>query len=319
MKSFTKTTVSVLLAAAVATSAAALSFGAHAAEDRIRLIVRNDTYSTAQGAGWDGVLLDESVPISETGDALSTVKQALAAADKNLVTVDSQWGSYISAVEGVAENDAATYSGWMGVQNDWVVNNNLAYIMLRDGDTFELCYSVTMGVDIGADWTNASTALKALSIEGVTFNESFAPSDTDYTVTLGSESKTVFVKPTADNKYYQVRSYLNDYKPAEYGFRSTDPIEVKAGDILYIGVGNENWPGSYPAETVYCVHFMSDDVQTGDVNLDGKLDIIDATLIQYASIDLVPFSTLQKKLADYNSDGRMSILDTTAIQHAVSN
>ena len=56
----------------------------------------------------------------------------------------------------------------------------------------------------------------------------------------------------------------------------------------------------------------------GDINFDGKLDIADATLIQFASIDLEPFSTLQKSLADYNADGRVSILDTTAIQHKIA-
>ena len=319
MNKLTKTTGSVLLAAVMAASACAVSFSAQAAETgSIRLVVKNETYTTAQGAKWDGVLLDETVAISEAGDALSTVKQALADAGKELVMVDSQWGSYVSAIEGVAENDAAMYSGWMGVQNDWAVNNNLAYISLRDGDTFEMTYSVTMGVDIGADWSNTSTALKSLSFDGVTPNETFAPADTDYTVTIGADQKTVFALPTADNKYYQVRTYKNDYTPAESGFRKTDAIEVQAGDTLYIGVGNENWPGSYPAETVYRVHFMKEAVQPGDVNFDGVLDIKDATLIQYASIDLENFSTLQKSLADYNADGRMSILDTTAIQQKLA-
>ena len=63
---------------------------------------------------------------------------------------------------------------------------------------------------------------------------------------------------------------------------------------------------------------MEKDAELGDVNFDGKLDIVDATLIQYASIDLVPFSSLQKSLADFNADGRISILDTTAIQHKLA-
>ena len=319
MNKLTKTAGTILLSAAMTASICAVSFNAQAAgSGNIRLIVKNETYSTAQGAKWDGVLLDKTVSISETGDALSTVKQALDEAGKELVMVDSQWGSYVSAIEGVAENDAAMYSGWMGVQNDWAVNNNLAYIDLRDGDTFEMTYSVTMGVDIGADWSNTSTALKSLSVDGLTLNESFDPSNTDYTVTIGSDSKTVFAQPTAANKYYQVRTYKNEYTPEEYGFRTTDAIDVKAGDTLYIGVGNAAWPGSYPAETVYRVHVMENDVQLGDVNFDGKLDIADATLIQFASIDLEPFSTLQKSLADYNADGRVSILDTTAIQHKIA-
>lgn len=319
MKLLAKAFVSTTLAAAMTVSACAVSFSAQAAETgKIRLIVKNETYSAAQGAKWDGVLLDKTVDISEAGDALSTVQNAMAETDYELTVASTQWGSYISAVNGVAENDAAAYSGWMGVQNDWVVNNNLAYIDLRDGDTFEVVYSVTMGVDIGADWTNTSTALKALSIDGMSLNEEFSPSNTDYTVTIGAEEKTVFALPTAENKYYQVRTYKNEYTPSEYGCRTTDAIEVKAGDTLSIGVGNENWPGSYPAETVYKVHFMEKPAELGDVNFDGVLNITDATMIQAASIDLIDFSPLQRALGDYNGDGRMSILDTTAIQYAIA-
>ena len=289
MKKITKNIIATALAAMTAVSAASVSFSASAATDKIRLIVKNETYSVSEGAAWEGVLYDKTVDISEGKDALSTVTAALNADNVQLTVNDTQWGSYIAAVNGIAENDAAQYSGWMGVQNDWVVNNNLAYIFLRDGDTFELTYSVKIGSDIGADWSNPTTALKALSIDA-----------------------------TAENKNYQVRTYINEYVPESVGYRKTDEIEVKAGDTLYIGVGNAAWPGSYPEETVYKVHVMAEDAQLGDVNFDGKVDITDATLIQKASIDLVSFSELQNKLAEYNGDGRVSVLDTTAIQRMIA-
>ncbi len=304
MKKITKNIIATALAAMTAVSAASVSFSASAATDKIRLIVKNETYSVSEGAAWEGILYDKTVDISEGKDALSTVTAALNADNVQLTVNDTQWGSYIAAVNGIAENDAAQYSGWMGVQNDWVVNNNLAYIFLRDGDTFELTYSVKIGSDIGADWNNPTTALKALSVDGPALNEEFTPSNTDYTVTIGNETKNVFVLPTAENKNYQVRTYINEYVPE--------------GDTLYIGVGNAAWPGSYPEETVYKVHVMAEDAQLGDVNFDGKVDITDATLIQKASIDLVSFSELQNKLAEYNGDGRVSVLDTTAIQRMIA-
>ena len=94
--------------------------------------------------------------------------------------------------------------------------------------------------------------------------------------------------------------------------------EIKAGDTLYIGVGNEAWPGSYPEETVYRIHVMAENAKTGDVNFDGKVDITDATLNQKACIDLEKFSQLQNKLGDYNGDGRVSVLDTTAVQRMIA-
>ena len=318
MKKTIRRIAATALATVMTVTAACVSLSVSAASGKIRLIVKNETYSVSDGAAWSGILYDKTVDISEGTDALSTVTAALSEDNIQLTVNDTQWGSYIASVGNIAENDAAQYSGWMGVQNDWVVNNNLAYIFLRDGDTFELTYSVKMGADIGADWNNPTTALKELSIDGLTLNEEFTPSNTDYTATVGDEVKNVFVLPTAENKNYQVRTYINEYSPVNYGYRKTDSIEVKAGDTLYIGVGNEAWPGSYPAETVYKVHVMAEDAKLGDVNFDGVIDITDATLIQKASIDLVEFSELQNKLADYNGDGRVSVLDTTAIQRMLA-
>ena len=52
----------------------------------------------------------------------------------------------------------------------------------------------------------------------------------------------------------------------------------------------------------------------GDVNLDGVIDINDATLAQEASVEFIQLSELQTELADVNGDGRISILDVTCIQ-----
>ena len=204
MKKITRRVIATSLAAITTISAASVSFGVSAATEKVRLIVKNETYSVSDGAAWEGVLYDKTVDISDGKDALSTVTNALHDDNVSLTVNDTQWGSYIAAVNGISENDAAQYSGWMGVQNDWVVNNNLAYIFLRDGDTFELTYSVNIGADIGADWSNPTTALKALSIDGATINEEFTPSNTDYTVTVGDEIKNVFVLPTAENKNCEV-------------------------------------------------------------------------------------------------------------------
>ena len=64
---------------------------------------------------------------------------------------------------------------------------------------------------------------------------------------------------------------------------------------------------------------MQNDAQLGDVDFNGKVDIVDASLIQKASISLIDFSDTQNALADYNQDQRVSVLDTTAIQHMLAN
>lgn len=55
-------------------------------------------------------------------------------------------------------------------------------------------------------------------------------------------------------------------------------------------------------------------VLLGDVNLDGKIDIMDATLIQKYLVGIENLSAVQLKAADINQDNCYTIADATAIQ-----
>ena len=57
---------------------------------------------------------------------------------------------------------------------------------------------------------------------------------------------------------------------------------------------------------------------TGDANLDGRVDIDDATAIQKYLAKLVTFGSGQLSAADVNCDGTVNILDATAIQRIVA-
>ena len=52
----------------------------------------------------------------------------------------------------------------------------------------------------------------------------------------------------------------------------------------------------------------------GDVNMDGGIDILDATLVQKYVAGIVELSAEQKHLADYNNDGDITVVDATGIQ-----
>lgn len=52
----------------------------------------------------------------------------------------------------------------------------------------------------------------------------------------------------------------------------------------------------------------------GDTNLDGVLDINDATIIGEFLSDIINFNTIQKYLVDVNNDGYINISDVTEIQ-----
>lgn len=57
--------------------------------------------------------------------------------------------------------------------------------------------------------------------------------------------------------------------------------------------------------------------QLGDVDLDGRLSVKDATLILKQNVCLVTITAEQMELADFDRDGRVSVTDATAIQIAL--
>ena len=56
----------------------------------------------------------------------------------------------------------------------------------------------------------------------------------------------------------------------------------------------------------------------GDINLDGKISVEDAAMLQRASVGFVRLTDLQNELADVNGDSRVSVLDVTCIQKYIA-
>ncbi|MBU5461676.1 dockerin type I domain-containing protein [Lachnoclostridium sp. MSJ-17] len=56
----------------------------------------------------------------------------------------------------------------------------------------------------------------------------------------------------------------------------------------------------------------------GDLDLDGKITVDDATLLQRAAVDYVRMTDTQTALADTNGDGRVSVLDVTCVQKYIA-
>lgn len=55
----------------------------------------------------------------------------------------------------------------------------------------------------------------------------------------------------------------------------------------------------------------------GDVNLDGHVNVIDATEISKYIVSISTLSDVQRELADYNHDGEINVVDATEIQKLV--
>ena len=59
----------------------------------------------------------------------------------------------------------------------------------------------------------------------------------------------------------------------------------------------------------------SDKNLLGDANLDGQVDITDATIMQLYAAEMTELSDLAKRLADVNSDGNVTVADVTQLQN----
>lgn len=70
----------------------------------------------------------------------------------------------------------------------------------------------------------------------------------------------------------------------------------------------------------YKTYFLSDFLRiSGDVNLDGKVNVKDATAIQKHLANIESLELLGKAAADFNVDEKITIQDATAIQKKIAN
>lgn len=243
MKNLSKKFLSLALVTALVTMLLSFSFTANAAEEeKVKVIIRNDVLSVEDGAAWDGVLVDEWVDIDEDTTIISAVVTAL---DNHGYSQTGAENSYFTEINGLCDTDG----GWMGTLNDWFTTQGFdAYSVangtLESGDEICLMYSMAWGADIGSMWDNSDVYLTDVTFSSGVLNEEFNSEINDYTLTVPSDTESLVVKPTAYNKNYQTRTYLNNYTPAEDGteYKRTAQIPVSDGDKIIVGVGDEAWP-----------------------------------------------------------------------------
>ena len=229
----------------------------------VTVTVENTTWTKAKGAPWDGVLV-KNVPVDLT--ATSTMMGCIETALDGYTVVGAQSG-YISSIKGIAEFDGGTGAGWMGSLNDWFVNEGFANFTvadgkLHDGDVICVMYTCALGEDIRAGVEgNSDTSLYSLTLSGGTLEPTFAPTVTDYVFTLESGVSATTISFSGNNRSFQARGYLNSYAPtANNWVRSGDTVPVSGGDMLYVGVGEGNWPSmGSGTPTKYQISIVSPD------------------------------------------------------------
>lgn len=261
-------------AAVVAMRKAASDYG------KVQVIVANNTFAKGNGAAWDGELVNREIRLTADSTAFSCVEEALTGKDlKNSK-------DYIIAIEGLKERDGGETSGWMITLNDWFTNEGVAAFTvangkLTDGDVIRVLYTCDYGVDLGGTWSNCNTTLASLLVAGGTLTPAFASGTEgdqyDYTLVINGESSSVRLTPTAANKNFQVKTFLNekvtDRTEGSSYYKSGEAISVRMGDTIYVGCGEKNWLsmnnqyGSVQTSggTWYVLHVVSDTVSARQV------------------------------------------------------
>ena len=232
-----KRIISLLLALIMALSL--LPVSVLAADDhtgQVHVTVENTTWAKADGAPWEGTLLDEWVTLKDDSTMMSCIVDALTAKGYSQTGADT---GYISSINGIEEKAAAKGSGWMGTLNDWFTgegfaNYTVANGKLKAGDEIAVQHTCDYGVDIGGSFDTSDKSLKAVALSAGELSPAFSSGVHDYTMILPESVTTLTVTPTASNKQNRVRIYAGNTE-----YRRMDAIPVQVGTVITLKVGND--------------------------------------------------------------------------------
>ena len=206
---------------------------------------------------WDGTPIDHfPVELDSTSTMMSCVVEAL---DEHGWKQTGASSNYITSINGLSAFDGGSQSGWMGTLNDWFNNEGfgnftVANGKLGDGDEIRIMYTRTgFGEDLGGTWGGEdaqNTTLKALQVTGGTIFPDFTSgtigSTNEYTLQIADEKAEIKITPTATNKNFLVKTFLNeqvtDNTEGVSFYKRTQTIPVVAGDTIYVGCGVKGWP-----------------------------------------------------------------------------
>lgn len=240
-------------------------------ENQVHVIVENTTYTKADGAPWDGTLVDTWVDLSDDSTMMSCFLDALKTVNGTQSGADA---GYISEINGLSAFDGGSSSGWMGTLNDWFTNEGfggftVASGTLKAGDEIRIMYTCDYGGDLGGSWENNEKTVKNIAVSAGTLNPAFDKETHEYMLTVPEETKSVLVTPTATNKNYQVRTSIGDQ---EYG--RSDQIPVKDGTKITVKCGDPSWPtmndNSDPAQ-VYTITVKQEQSTTVQAKVTASL------------------------------------------------
>lgn len=266
-----KRIISLLLALIMALSL--LPVSVLAADDhtgQVHVTVENTTWAEADGAPWEGMLVDEWVTLQDDSTMMSCIVDALTAGGYSQTGADT---GYISEINGIEEKAAAEGSGWMGTLNDWFTSEGFAaYTVangkLKAGDEIAVQHTCNLGADIGGVFGDSNKTLKAIALSAGELSPAFSSGVHDYTMILPESVTALTVTPTASNKQNRVRIYVGG---TEYGRKDAIPVQV--GTVITLKVGNDGdaAPETYTIALQAAGNLLSgDNVTLTSIHQDGS-------------------------------------------------
>lgn len=120
-----------------------------------------------------------------------------------------------------------------------------------------------------------------------------------WTAHRNSDNKWLYTDNNGHNGWYLENSQPNGY--VKYVYNNCAKIAKTSS------VNND----------IVTFYAQWEELSLGDVNMDGRVSIEDASLLQKYLSDIVDFTEQQERLADVNMDGRINVFDVTAIQRLI--
>lgn len=303
---------------------------------KVHVIVENTTFTSDMWPKnkeyWEGTLVDTWVNLEYESTMMTCIVAALDEFGFEQVGAES---NYIATINGLSEKDGNAKSGWMGTLNDWFTNYGFGAFSvaegdLSDGDVIRVMYTNNTtndnaGGDLGGTWGNKNTTLSDLTVSGGQLLREFTPGQSggtyEYTLAIDSAKADIQVTPTAANKNYLTKIFLNekvtDNTEGFSFYKRTQTIPVKAGDVIYVGCGESGWPtmnGSGQRGTWYVLRVI-------DVNADASAvtgminDLPEVSSVKYGNYQLY-MNAVAAARASFNalSKEQQKLVDTTELE-----
>ena len=227
-------------------------------------------------------------------------------------------------------------NNYFGGRTDYIVDDT--YYMMRVNATFEQIRAASMDDVVDHIYFHGADGIFYDLYKELYFEDDSYTTDV-FAIEYGEETVT-------ENYLAYADTYFADCDIEIYNFEGQETLIIKgatkqqileAGQDDSFGIDLFGYPliSSYNDIVIYgqrgsaaqeyaqnnAIEFVATDseFELGDVNLDGKITVTDATDILKYNVDLIEFTDEQKALADFDRNGVINVMDASELQRAIVN